>query len=146
MTTSNILEQKSNILPQPLKAFEMEMLSPNIYVRDMTQTISFYELLGFQIIVSVPGEKVPIFVLMKSGSVNIMFQSFDSIRGELPAISRTDGGSILLYIKMKGVRNFYEKIKNTVTVLRGFEKTFYGATEFSILDINNYMLTFAEDE
>jgi hypothetical protein len=26
------------------------------------------------------------------------------------------------------------------------QKTFYGATEFSILDNNNYVLTFAEDE
>jgi len=28
----------------------------------------------------------------------------------------------------------------------GLEKTFYGATEFSIADNNNYMITFAEDE
>ena len=39
-----------------------------------------------------------------------------------------------------------KRIKNQVTVLQGLEKTFYGATEFSILDNNHYMLTFAEDE
>jgi hypothetical protein len=31
-------------------------------------------------------------------------------------------------------------------IVKGIEKTFYGATEFSIQDINGYILTFAEDE
>ena len=29
---------------------------------------------------------------------------------------------------------------------KGLEKTFYGATEFSIIDNNDYLLTFAEQE
>jgi uncharacterized glyoxalase superfamily protein PhnB len=33
-----------------------------------------------------------------------------------------------------------------VTVVKGLEKQFYGATEFSIKDNNGYVLTFAEDE
>jgi hypothetical protein len=33
-----------------------------------------------------------------------------------------------------------------VKVIKGLEKTFYGATEFSILDNNGYILTFAENE
>jgi len=30
-------------------------------------------------------------------------------------------------------------------VIKGLEKTFYGATEFSITDNNGFVLTFAED-
>ena len=52
----------------------------------------------------------------------------------------------MLYIKMTGVRKFHENIKDKVTIYKGLEKTFYGATEFSIIDINNYLLTFAEEE
>jgi hypothetical protein len=36
--------------------------------------------------------------------------------------------------------------KDNVKVIKGLEKTFYGATEFSIQDNNGYLLTFAEDE
>jgi uncharacterized glyoxalase superfamily protein PhnB len=61
-------------------------------------------------------------------------------------VNRGNGGSLLLYIKMKNIRAFFDKIQHSVTVLHGLEKTFYGATEFSIKDNNNYMLTFAEDE
>ena len=126
---------------------EIQVVSPNIYVHDIQQTIRFYKLLGFEIIDSVPGEnQEPIFVMMKSGNVCFMFQTFESIKGMLPAIRREDGGSLLLYIKIKGVRNLYEQLKDKVTVLQALNKTFYGATEFSILDNNNYMLTFAEDE
>ena len=75
-----------------------------------------------------------------------MFQTFQSLGDELPQISRNKGGSLLLYIKLKNIRTFYQSIKDKVQVLKTLETTFYGATEFSILDINGYILTFAEDE
>lgn len=124
----------------------MESVSPNIFVKDIKQTINFYKILGFEIGASVPDIDNPIFVLMTCGSTTFMFQTFSSIGDKLPTVSRQDGGSLLLYIKMKGIRAFYENLKDKVTVLHGLEKTFYGATEFSIKDNNNFMLTFAEDE
>jgi uncharacterized glyoxalase superfamily protein PhnB len=125
----------------------MESLSPNIFVKDINKTIEFYTLLGFELAMSVP-ETGPdlVWAMMVKGNVSIMFQTFDSLGEELPTISRTDGGSLLFYIKLQGIRVFFEDIKDKVTVLKGLEKTFYGATEFSIADNNNYVLTFAEDE
>ena len=84
--------------------------------------------------------------MMSSGQVTFMFQTFKSLEDNLPEISRKDGGSLLLYIKLAGIRDFFERVKDKVTVLHGLEKTFYGATEFSIKDNNGYVLTFAEDE
>jgi uncharacterized glyoxalase superfamily protein PhnB len=125
----------------------MESVSPNIFVTDINATISFYNLLGFDLAISVPEEGPDlVWAMMVKGNVSFMFQTFDSLANEFPEISRTDGASLLLYIKLKGIRAFFEDIKDKVTVLKGLEKTFYGATEFSILDINNYVLTFAEDE
>lgn len=124
----------------------METVSPNIFVEDIHATTAFYEMLGFTVIATVPEEKNPIFVMMTCGSVTFMFQTFASIENTLPLINRSKGGSLLLYIKMKNIRAFFEKIKDKVTVLQGLEKTFYGATEFSIQDNSHYMLTFAEDE
>lgn len=125
----------------------MECLSPNIFVRDMDKTIEFYKLLGFNITMSVPdtGSEF-VWVMMNNGSVTIMFQTFDSLADDLPQISRNDGSSLLLYINLKNINGFFESVKDKVQVLKGLEKTFYGATEFSILDNNNYVLTFAEHE
>jgi len=124
----------------------MESLSPNIFVKDIDETIAFYKHLGFQLIMSVPedGNNL-IWAMMMNGNVTVMFQTHESLGDELPQISRKDGGSLLLYIRLTRIIEFFESVKDKVTVLKGLEKTFYGATEFSILDNNNYVLTFAED-
>ena len=125
----------------------METIAPNIFVTDLAATTTFYSRLGFKVVASVPDDEgKDLFVMMQNGSVTIMFQTFKSIENTLPQVSRQNGGSLLLYLKMKGIRKFFEQVKDQVTVLTGLEKTFYGATEFSIVDINQYMLTFAEDE
>jgi uncharacterized glyoxalase superfamily protein PhnB len=126
--------------------FKMQTVSPNIYVTDISKTTAFYEILGFNLITTVGDKDDPIFALMRCGDVSFMFQTFKSIENTLPVISRENGASLLLYINVKGIRDYYEKIKDKVQVLHGLDKTFYGATEFSIVDNNKYMITFAEDE
>lgn len=125
----------------------MDSLSPNIFVRSMDETIAFYQSIGFQVVMTVP-ETGPAFVwaMMVNGSVTFMFQTFESLGDELPQISKHSGGSLLFYIKIQKIRDFFELVKDKVTILKPLETTFYGATEFSIADNNNYVLTFAEDE
>lgn len=124
----------------------MDSLSPNIFVKDMNAAIAFYQQLGFNVIMSVPEEGDFVWAMMTCGNVTMMFQTFESLADELPEINRHDGGSLLFYIRLKNIRTFFESIKEKVTVLKGLDKTFYGATEFSITDNNGYVLTFAEDE
>ncbi len=124
----------------------MDSLTPNIFVKDINATIALYETLGFKITMTVPEKGDYVWVMMTAGNVSVMFQTFASIGDTLPDISRHDGGSLLLYIKLKNIRSFFESVKGKVPVLQGLEKTFYGATEFSIKDNNGYVLTFAEDE
>ena len=124
----------------------MESLTPNIFVDNINETIAFYKLLGFTVVMTVPEDGNYDWAMMTNEGVTLMFQTFASLGEELHDIHRTDGGSLLLYIKLKSIRSFFEEIKDKVTVLKGIEKTFYGATEFSIKDCNDYVLTFAEDE
>lgn len=124
----------------------MDSLTPNIFVKDINETITFYEKLGFKVVMSVPEVGDFDWVMMTCGNVSLMFQSFKSLGDELPEIPRTNGGSLLLYIKMKNVTDFFNEISGDVNILKGLEKTFYGATEFSIVDLNGYILTFASYE
>jgi uncharacterized glyoxalase superfamily protein PhnB len=125
----------------------MESISPNIFTHNITETINFYKTLGFTLTMSVPEEGPDyVWAMMVNDSVTFMFQTFQSLGDTLPDISRTNGGSLLLYINVKGIQTFFDGIKDKVTVLQGLEKTFYGATEFSIKDNNGYVLTFAEHE
>ncbi|RFZ83018.1 glyoxalase [Mucilaginibacter terrenus] len=123
----------------------MESLSPNIFVTDINASVAFYQTLGFELTMSVPEDGTDlVWAMLSHGGVTIMLQTYESLGEDLPQISRTDGGSLLLYIILKDINSYFEQIKDKVTVLKGLEKTFYGATEFSILDNNNYVITFAE--
>lgn len=123
----------------------MKTIAPNIFVKNIEKTVAFYEQLGFKLIMKVPEEGELVWAMMNCGNVNFMFQSFDSLGEDIPAISRQDGGSLLFYIQVEEIVKFHDKIKDKVDVIKGLEKTFYGATEFSIQDINGYVLTFAEE-
>ena len=125
----------------------MKSISPNFFVNDLEATINFYTKLGFNLtdeVTTAEGEKV--FAMMTSGNVTFMFQTFASIEGKHPMVSRVDGGSLVLYIAIDNIREYYDHIKEQVMVLTDLEKTFYGATEFSICDNNNYLITFAEHD
>jgi uncharacterized glyoxalase superfamily protein PhnB len=124
----------------------MESLSPNLFVKDITETIEFYRALGFSLAMTVPETGDLVWAMMTCGSVSFMFQTFASLGNTLPDVSRAGGGSLLLYIKLKNIRAFFDSVKNKVTVIQGLEKTFYGATEFSMKDNNGFLLTFAEGE
>ncbi len=125
----------------------MQSLSPNLFVRDIRLSMAFYEMLGFEKTMSVPENPPYDWAMLTSGPVTIMLQTLESLGKELPEIQRDKtGGSLLLYIKREEVTRFYESLRGKVTVLKGLEKTFYGATEFTIIDTDGYVLTFAADE
>ena len=124
----------------------MESLAPNIFVNDINATIAFYQQLGFKIIMTVPEKGDYDWAMMTNGGVTFMFQTYVNLGDALPQINRSNGGSLLFYIKLKGLAAFYERIKNNTKVIAELNTTFYGATEFSIVDNNGYVLTFAEDE
>ncbi len=124
----------------------MESISPNIFIKNIEETVGFYEQLEFTLTMKVPDEGKMVWAMMTNGNVSFMFQTFESLGNDLPEISRQDGGSLLLYIQIKEIRQYHDRIKDKVDILKGLEKTFYGATEFSICDNNGYVLTFAEHE
>ena len=131
----------------------MDSLAPNLFVKDVRATVEFYKLLGFRVVLSVPapeGSELA-WAMATCGNVTFIFDTFQSLDAMflddiLPRINRQEGGSLSFYIRMQDVRNFFDRIKDQVTIARNLEKTYYGATEFSILDNNNFLLTFSEDE
>ncbi|MBX7183442.1 MAG: VOC family protein [Bacteroidia bacterium] len=125
----------------------MNTITPNLFVKDLSKSLIFYQNLGFSVVNRVPEEGDPVWAMLKCGEVVIMLQSLDSLGEELPEIKRSRGGALLLYIQIKGIRTFFDKLQaQPIPILKGLEKTFYGATEFSIADPDDFVLTFAEDE
>ena len=132
-------------------------LTPNLMVPDVVRTTAYYlETLGFNFVMGMPekaeapvfawpGKDPLAFAAVKSGAVEIFFQSRKSLGGELPVLAgQKTGGSFTLYIECDDLDARYKKIAAAGSFLKDLRTTFYGMREFYIQDINGYILAFAQ--
>jgi uncharacterized glyoxalase superfamily protein PhnB len=134
----------------------MKKITPNIMAADVNATIDYYKQnLEFEFVMGVDegkevkmgdfGDSTLTWAMLKKDDVEIMLQREDSLIEELPEFKGLKiGGTFTLYISMQDVKSFYDKIKNKVEVVKDIHKTFYGADEFVIKDLNGYIIYFAE--
>jgi uncharacterized glyoxalase superfamily protein PhnB len=131
-------------------------LTPNLMVDAMNRTLDFYiNILGFDFVMGVPenSQEVVIqrqpkqdlqFSLVKSGNVEIMFQSQKSLTAEIPQFQGVPvGASSTFYFDVENVKGLYAKIKGEVALVKELETKFYGKDEFYIRDPEGYILCFA---
>ena len=134
----------------------IKKLTPNIMVADVNATIDYYKQnFEFEFVMGVDegkevkmgdfGDSTLTWAVLKKDDVEIMLQREDSLVEELPEFKGLKiGGTFTLYLSMQDVKSFYDKIKDKVEVIKDMRKTFYGADEFVIKDLNGYIIYFAE--
>ncbi len=124
----------------------LKKLTVNLMVKDVNSTIDYYtDILDFELVMSVPEEGEFDWAMVKRDGVELMFQSFKSMKGEYPLFKDTEpGGTLLFYIDVEGLNDLYEGLKGKADIIIDKNRTFYNADEFAIKDCNGYILTFAE--
>jgi len=125
---------------------EYKSLMPNLMVKDVGETIDFYKnILGFNILQTVPEKEPFVFAIVNGNSIYISFQEENSIKEELPQLNEfVRGGGFTLYITVIDVHGLFEKVKDKVIIVKEMHKTFYGSTDFAIQDCNGYILVFSQ--
>jgi len=115
-------------------------------VKDVNQTLKFYtDILGFEVVQTVPEQGNFDWGMVKSGDVEIMFQKEASIISDYPALHDSKpGGALALYIHVKGIQNWYNKLQTQTVIIKPLCQTFYGANEFAFTDPDGYILTYSE--
>ena len=117
--------------------------APTFPVADVDATIRWYETnLGFT---SYPFPENPpyVFASVSRDQVEIMFQRIDGYqKTDLYHLRR--GGVWDAYIRMEGVREFYEAVKDQVEIRMPLRQQAYGDWEFEVKDPNGYILVFSE--
>lgn len=118
-----------------------------LLVEDMTKSLKFYQdILGFESEIVFP-EKNPVFIQVKKDNNRIMLYDRNDFQKEIPKLKRIKmGGSMLLYMKVEKVEEFYQQIKNKAKIIQPLHKTNYSSLEFTIEDRNGYFLAFSERE
>ncbi len=121
-----------------------ETITANIMVKNVKETIKFYEEnLGFRKVLSVPeeGEKLN-FAIISKDKISIMFQEQESLLEEYSSLQKNEIiPTFTLFITVSDVRLLYEELKNKVKIAKEIHKTFYGKDEFAIFDNNDNILT-----
>lgn len=125
----------------------LKSLTPNLMVDDVTETIEFYEQLGFSTAATVPNETNDglQFAILVKDSVTLMAQEKNNFAKEYPAMNMKDfKPSVSLYIQVDDLYSLYEELAIKKLIYSDLKTTFYGAKEFAILDNSGYVLTFTE--
>lgn len=128
---------------------KLNSLTPNLMVNDVEETIEFYtDILGFTLLMTVPETGKLDWAMVKRNDVVIMFQTKKSLSSELPRLAgEKPGGGLTFYIKVDRITELHEELfNNEVEIISDLESTFYNTIEFSIVDVNGYVLTFSEEQ
>ena len=125
------------------KAPRLGSAAPCFAVADVGETIRWYEeFLGFAGY-RFPQHEPHAFGILVRDQIEIMLQRVaDYKKPDLYKIR--DGGVWDAYIRMRGVRELYDSIKDRVEILRPLQKQFYGDWEFEVKDLNGYVLVFSQ--
>ena len=106
-------------------------LSPVLIVDAIEPCLSFWtERLGFTKTVEVPeGDHLGFVILQKDG-VEVMYQSRESVRKDIPPLADTPAGTTL-YIEVSDIAAAEKAVKGMEIVVPR-RKTFYGAEEIGV--------------
>jgi catechol 2,3-dioxygenase-like lactoylglutathione lyase family enzyme len=112
---------------------------PVLKVSDMRKSLDLYtRVLGFQVAWQAGNDGCGENCMLSAGSTNLLL-STGSHLGNQPQFTGT------LYFHVAGVQEYYDRIKDRVTIAWPLEVMEYGQHEFGIRDCDGYMLAFAED-
>ncbi len=116
---------------------------PTFPVADVDATIRWYETnLGFT---SYPFPEVPpyVFASVCRDQVEIMFQRIEGY--QKPDLYHLRSAGVWdAYLRMEGVKEFFEAVKNKIEIRMPLRKQGYGDWEFEVKDPNGYILVFSE--
>jgi uncharacterized glyoxalase superfamily protein PhnB len=124
----------------------LKTITPNLIADNVQETVDYYvNILGFNLINSVPYDDGLIWAQVSLDNVSVMLQERTSIEKELESlIDFPTGMSGTLFIIMDKINDYFSLIKDKAEIIKGLERSFYNHDEFTIADINGYLITFSE--
>jgi uncharacterized glyoxalase superfamily protein PhnB len=124
---------------------EFHSVAPVFAVADIGATIRWYEeQLGF-IGDPFPAHEPYVFAIMYRDKVEIMLQGVEGY--EKPDIYNSRAGGVWdTYLRIEGVKDLFESIRDKAMIVKPLRKQPYGNWEFEVRDNNGYVLVFSEQD
>jgi uncharacterized glyoxalase superfamily protein PhnB len=123
---------------------QMGSAAPTFLAADVGDTARWYaEHLGFQIAGAFPDGEPYAYASLQRDGVEIMLLSLAGFQ-KPDLTARRPEGLWDAYIRMRGVRLFYELLRDRGFIRMPLRKQPYGDWEFEVRDPNGYILVFSE--
>ncbi|MBI4539165.1 MAG: VOC family protein [Gemmatimonadetes bacterium] len=122
----------------------MKKLTPVLYVEEIEPVLSFWiDRLGFRTTVEVPeGERLG-FVILQNGAVELMYQTRESVKKDIPPLADHPAGGTMLYIEVDDL-DAVERALKGVPLIVPRRTTFYGAQEMIVREPAGNVVAFAQ--
>jgi len=120
--------------------------TPVLIVDRIEPLLPLWDALGFARAAEVPNGDVLGFVILTRDGVEVMYQTFDSVRGDEAKVlegSRAIGAAAV-FIEVDDLDDISGRIPNGTDVLVARRQTFYGSTETVLRDAAGNVVTFAQ--
>jgi len=90
-----------------------------------------------------PQSEPYVFAILRRDGVELMLQRL--VGYEKPDLYARRGGGVWdAYVRVDGVREYYEAVQEKVEIVKPLRLQPYGAWEFEVRDLNGYILVFSE--
>ena len=122
----------------------MKSLTPVISVDRIEPCLGFWEAIGFERTMDVPGDNGLSFAAVSQGGVEVMYQTYASL-AEVPAVAELKFGPTNFFIRVSDLNAIKPTIEAGDVVVPE-RKTFYGAREIVVRAPCGTIVTFAEFE
>lgn len=128
----------------------MNKLSPVLLVDSIEPCLPFWTSnLGFEKTVEVPEEDRLGFVILVKDGVEVMYQSWASVRKDIPALADGKDGSrraVALYVEVGDVAAVEKAVRSAkgVEIVVPRRKTFYGMDEIGVREPGGNVVLFAQ--
>ena len=129
---------------QTMQQSAMKKLTPVIMVEAIEPCVSFWERLGFVKTAEVPeGDRLG-FVILAKDSVEVMYQTHESVEKDAPGLVAHDRGhGAALFIEVSDIESV-ERALSGVGVVVPRRKTFYGMDEIGVKEPGGHVVMFAQ--
>ncbi len=125
----------------------MKKLTPVFVVEQIEPCLDFWiGRLGFEKTVEVPEGDSLGFVILSRGNVEIMYQSRESVRKDMPTLAEAASGSTApnaMYVEVSDIDDVERRLAGWAVVVPR-RTTFYGATEIGVREPAGNLIVFAQ--
>ena len=121
-------------------------ITPVLIVDRIEPLLPLWDALGFVRAAEVPHEDALGFVILTRDGVEVMYQTFDSVRGDEAKV--LDGpraiGASAIFVEVDDLDALKAQIPDGTDVVVSSRQTLYGSTETVIRDAAGNVITFAQ--